>query len=854
VTKGGFTGKAVSVPGTAIAISKKVLFTPTLVHEMGHCLGLLHTHNSADDDVSTKTFTCEEFVFPSDSDNCIKCGDCICETNAITSSEPFVTEDEDGNCVYGSNAMDSQDDLFEPNEKTLHNFMSYSRNINLGVDCRDRFVDEQINRLKLIILKSGYLDRVRIYDNFNDIPESHDLICLNINNDITIDKNSNFDANTSSNLIGSSEIAVFGDHKIIINENVKVEMDGMNIYNPIDDRWKGIIVRGNGTQDDAFGLETFGGCTIRGAEVGISQNAGSGGGFLSINGTDFQSCDVGIEVMDYTGGDPISITSCNFTDGIFGVTSQNNDITFDFCTFTNMDNAGIRGIGSSITVEGHGGYLTNFTDCKYGIRLSWPNGQIHPTDINNNYFTNNTYDVYVTGGSGVMADQRTNFQSNQSDNSRISIHARGENQLTIRQNTFNNSGFCNYVSNTGGEINFIELNEFSNSNFGDVLTAKNLRTLFNTNCYTNQSIADVYVNGVIPNQGSQVEAPGNCFGGHVQEIRSGGSGESFIYYVPESGVSGAEPCHLVNSTGNYQVLGSETVDEFNGCGVTFPFPSPPPTTTGSSPCNPDRNEQDITQAISDIHALIAEIENNNLLSDETKESLIQYDERCLRKVKLWLVEVLVKNNKRTEALDRLRQDPEFDMQIKGYNLLMHQQDYVNADLYLNNLQTETTEEQAYTFTQNIYLDHISNRTFYPSPSQLATIYQYGIDDNVLSGSIRAIYEYFTDITIELDVTIEGENPTLPRSSKSDEKNNIISIYPNPVSKGQVLSIKFSSPLKSAGFSKAEILDLNGRQIESHKILTQNTDVGISRLSQGVYFIRIFDAEGDVLKTEKLIVI
>ncbi len=126
--------------------------------------------------------------------------------------------------------------------------------------------------MKNIIRESTHLDRVRIYNSFEDIPATHELICLNIDNDILINQNIDISANGSPNLIGSSEIAVFGNYKISIANNAQAFIQGMNIYNPLDNNWKGFKVHGNGDpmyQDDEKGL-ILSGCTVRGAKTGVS--------------------------------------------------------------------------------------------------------------------------------------------------------------------------------------------------------------------------------------------------------------------------------------------------------------------------------------------------------------------------------------------------------------------------------------------------------------------------------------------------------------------------------------------------------------------------------------------------------
>lgn len=121
-------GAAISIPGTLLTISKDLLFSPVIVHEMGHCLGLLHVHNHSIDDSDGKSLTptCEEYVNPTDPNNCLECGDCICQTNAISNRQENASLDLNGDCVYNNTDSDSMSDVYQPNYNTWNNYMSYS--------------------------------------------------------------------------------------------------------------------------------------------------------------------------------------------------------------------------------------------------------------------------------------------------------------------------------------------------------------------------------------------------------------------------------------------------------------------------------------------------------------------------------------------------------------------------------------------------------------------------------------------------------------------------------------------------------------------------------------------------------
>lgn len=100
--------------------------TSTLSHELGHFFGLNHTHNGSNGANA-------ELV---DGSNCGDNGDFICDTPADPKlSYATVTQE----CVYTGEAVDSNNELFQPN---TNNVMSFSRK-----QCRTEFSEKQYARI-----------------------------------------------------------------------------------------------------------------------------------------------------------------------------------------------------------------------------------------------------------------------------------------------------------------------------------------------------------------------------------------------------------------------------------------------------------------------------------------------------------------------------------------------------------------------------------------------------------------------------------------------------------------------------------------------------------------------------------
>ncbi|MBC7778053.1 MAG: T9SS type A sorting domain-containing protein [Phycisphaerae bacterium] len=96
------------------------------LHEMGHYLGLYHTHGK------TNNGTTDELVNGS---NCLTAGDDVCDTPA----DPNLYTTSSSNCLYFGTARDLNNQAYLPD---VRNHMSYAQK-----SCRNRFSVGQMNRM-----------------------------------------------------------------------------------------------------------------------------------------------------------------------------------------------------------------------------------------------------------------------------------------------------------------------------------------------------------------------------------------------------------------------------------------------------------------------------------------------------------------------------------------------------------------------------------------------------------------------------------------------------------------------------------------------------------------------------------
>lgn len=128
---GGIGGCAQSIPSKAFWILSNNTTSSAVSHEMGHCLGLFHTHRSSSLGLEASV-GCQENVTGS---NCSSCGDFICDTPA----DPYLLGRMDySTCQY--TGYDLQNGT--PYNPAITNLMSY------GFNCSNKFSPMQVYAMK----------------------------------------------------------------------------------------------------------------------------------------------------------------------------------------------------------------------------------------------------------------------------------------------------------------------------------------------------------------------------------------------------------------------------------------------------------------------------------------------------------------------------------------------------------------------------------------------------------------------------------------------------------------------------------------------------------------------------------
>jgi hypothetical protein len=138
------SGVAANIPATAYIVHGNRYNTTTVSHEMGHCLGLYHTHHGTD---------CVHHSYPCESGT----AELVNGSNAATGGDYIADTPADprfwDGCTYnGGGIRDANNQIYNPNPL---NYMAYSLHT-----CRSMFTPMQIQRMKDFIVNTEILKNV----------------------------------------------------------------------------------------------------------------------------------------------------------------------------------------------------------------------------------------------------------------------------------------------------------------------------------------------------------------------------------------------------------------------------------------------------------------------------------------------------------------------------------------------------------------------------------------------------------------------------------------------------------------------------------------------------------------------
>ncbi|MDR2064583.1 MAG: hypothetical protein LBP85_02570 [Prevotellaceae bacterium] len=194
---GNTLGVAASIPSTALWVHGNYYNTSVLSHEMGHCLGLYHTHHGTITESGGDLLQCKELVNGSNSSIC---GDYVTDTPA----DPNFWN----GCNYNGTVKDDNNQSYNPNPS---NYMSYS-----SYTCWSLFTTVQKQRMKDFIANTMMLQNVILPA--TPTISGPDYVCSNSSSTFTVN---NLPSNTSVSWTVSSGLQIVSStgNSVLVKKN-----------------------------------------------------------------------------------------------------------------------------------------------------------------------------------------------------------------------------------------------------------------------------------------------------------------------------------------------------------------------------------------------------------------------------------------------------------------------------------------------------------------------------------------------------------------------------------------------------------------------------------------------------------
>lgn len=355
-------GIAENIPSTFFVVGSTGLgsvFSRSYViaHEMGHCLGLWHTHHGtiteSGNDCNGNPIggaQCPELVNGS---NCDNCGDFVCDTPA----DPYIGFNVNASCQWLGSGTDSNGDAYAPDENAI---MAYTT-----PSCMEYFTNGQGQRMRNIIEMSPVLQAVLVGQTVTCSSSEEDThIYQNTTYNTDMGVNGNIYVHTGAQLTITSTVKFAKDKGVIVERGAKIHVNGGVLTKcPCAEDWRGINVEGNASkaQPNAFSMpaaDDAGVVLINNlAHVEWARNAISTtrynegwnsaywGGMVHCENATFLSNRRVAEFMKYDRPNQSKFVNCTMESGGVGYAGatiwDTDNVTFENCRFYNMTSQGI---------------------------------------------------------------------------------------------------------------------------------------------------------------------------------------------------------------------------------------------------------------------------------------------------------------------------------------------------------------------------------------------------------------------------------------------------------------------------------------------------------------------------------
>ena len=812
------------IPDTKIKISMEDLNAESLSHELGHCLGLLHTHTSTGPDPegpSTGATTCSE-----DPDgttfNCMNCGDCLCETPA---DPDLSTPGYLSACSYVGTATYNG----QPYDPDVTNIMSYASG------CRDHFVPAQGTRMRNFLEHVPYLQKVLIH---------RDQSVSNM----TLQEGESL--NIAGKVVALGNFVAFeGSSVVFVEDGAELVAEGESLLllgcQIMGCNWKSITIT-----NDCSGVVTN--STFLGGEVALLQEHSSTS-VLEVRGNTFSGSVVGLSLKNRSLANADIVQSNIFKSGEVGILARKFDGSIKGNKFVNLTRAGIDASDSHLTItncETSEDFLCYnvFENCEYGIIQSFPSGLSESVEISNYQFLNSAKAAVMTlGGSSSTSSKLITISNNSVEGASVGFSFSGATRFLIENNTIENVEYATFCNSTGADANFIVDNSLDGDGYiGSVFLFNNKNNQTRANCYGSHSRTDIFVHDLYPDQGAEESSNGNCFGSTNRELETSSANSSFYAYYEPSNAAGGLPCQDVNAIGNFVILEADDTRPSDECGVNTiggsstegdnanngpgGTTSNPPVDPTPDPCHPEENEVSILAAQQQLLSLLDDTENNTNYTAAEKHRLVIKYQNCLRNNYMLLNDIYLEGVGTQRAIDSLAVREDFTLRVKGYTMLVEEQLYAVAQQYLMTIGATSTAETDFVFAQQLYLQSKQDSLYFPTSSDLDAVETIAEGTDAIDGYARAVYHWFTGVIVEVPYDFGTVKPRSTENGTGRVATAIV--YPSICSIGEPVRLRYDD----AQSISYHIYDMQGVMVSNGVARSEEQIATPDRA--GLYYITI----------------
>lgn len=660
------------------------------------------------------------------------------------------------------------------------------------------------------------------------------VICEDVlDYEITVDKDETWEMSMrfftdivikdGATLTVTCELQMPNKGRIIVEDGGKLIVDG-GILTSACESWDGIKVTGGDDEvdvqftNDAIIENVDGPAVSMFPALPYNEAILFGNGILEADNTTFNNCKKMVEFAAYNISTNNSfIRDCTQNGGKWGISNwncQGIEVTgnefFDIeaqCivsstgSFNITDNkfrSGAENILYVTTTAGFGSSIieNEFIEGEVGIRaIGTTFGKIN---IHDNEFRNSTY--------GVLMDHDNNFQ--------------------VVGNVFDGSSVGNVNFSTGNQWNTAAYNSFVNNGLGIAALNKNLSFTFTSNCF--QTGTDVWVSGNIsPIQGNVWVEAGNCFThqgapGTVSDIITN---SSFNYHLKED-----------NELNCFDVFGSSV--SLKNANIINGNPDCEIDRKGSEGdfCNPNNED-----ALASLNWLEEE------LNEDIPASVKNQYRGCILKIRAQYAETLMKDGDFEAARSLFTNESSSDDKIAIFSTYLLENDLINAEIYLNAMESSSEGLSDFILVQNINLNRLNNGILYQLSEANKTLLESIAEKNhpyaAYANSLLFV------LTGEL-VDPEIELPLQNRTSNIDELKegaNGLSVYPNPFGERLVIQVSGKRELNIV------VRDFQGRVVVSKNDVSESFEIQTTGWQNGLYFIEMIEGAESIFQEKILLV-